>query len=369
MVWLPGWAIALCGGLIGFVIGFAARRGRLCTFGALEDAFIGGNFRRLKVLALALGLAVLITQILILSGALWPEVIRYTPSRLPFLGILLGSVMFGFGMALCGTCAFGTLVRLGGGDLRSLVVFLVFAVAALATLRGFLSDVRITHLEAVSLAMPGGVQSDVAALASWVFGTGLRPVLALAIPMALAFWAMRKRELFETPRLLSSGLLLGGGVAAGWIVTGAMADPMALVVQPVSLTFVAPVADAIHLVVLSGSAGFDFGVASVIGVAAGSFAASKVHDEFRWETYDDHREMKRHLSGAILMGAGGVLAGGCTIGQGLTAGSVLAVSWLPAVAGMAAGARWGLHYLMEGRLLPWGWDSRSPFAARSKTKP
>src|SRR5687767_2806934 len=106
-------AVALCGGAIGCAIGYSAKRGRLCTFGALEDAFIAGSFRRLKVLAVALAVALLLTQVMIASGALHPDAIRYLPTRLPWLSVTLGGLLFGFGMALVGTCAFGSLVRLG----------------------------------------------------------------------------------------------------------------------------------------------------------------------------------------------------------------------------------------------------------------
>jgi hypothetical protein len=345
---LPAWVVALCGGGIGCVIGYAARRGRLCTYGALEDAFLAGNYRRLKVLAIALGVAILLTQLMILYDGLSPETIRYLPTRLPLLSIVLGGLLFGIGMALVGTCAFGSLVRLGGGDLRSLVTIIIYAGAAIAALRGVLAPLRLAYLETQSIAMPGNVQSDLAALSSWIVGFDLRVILALIIVALLVGWAMRRREIFETPRLLSSGILIGIAVAAAWFVTGVLVDDLALVLEPEGLTFVAPVADVLQIIALPTPVTWDFGICSVLGVVLGAFLASWRHDEFRWEAYDDHREMKRHIMGGILMGLGGVLAGGCTIGQGLTAGSVFALSWLPAVGGMVVGARIGLSFTLFG---------------------
>jgi uncharacterized membrane protein YedE/YeeE len=344
---LPAWAVTLCGGLIGCIIGYAGRRGRLCTFGALEDAFLAGNLRRLKVLALALGIAILITQTLIIQGALSLEAIRYLPTRLAFFSIVLGGLIFGFGMALVGTCAFGSLVRLGGGDLRSLITILVYAVAALAALRGGLAPFRLSYLESQNIALPGNIQSDLAALSSWIASTDLRIGITILCAASLVGWALSRRNIFETPRLLLAGVVIGIAVAVAWLVTGVLVDDFSLIVEPEGLTFVAPIADALQAISITDHSLWNFGVCSVFGVVLGAFLASRFHDEFHWEAYDDHREMKRHMAGGILMGIGGVLAGGCTIGQGLTAGSVLALSWFPAVICMAIGARLGLYFLMS----------------------
>jgi uncharacterized membrane protein YedE/YeeE len=359
---LPAWAVALCGGAIGCVIGYAARRGRLCTFGALEDAFLAGSFRRLKVLAVALGIAILLTQILILTGALAPETIRYLPTHLAWLSILVGGLIFGFGMALVGTCAFGSLVRLGSGDLRSLVTILVYAIIALAVLRGGLAPFRVGYLESQNIALPGGVQADLAALLSWLWGFETRAGVMVVLVALLFGWAFAKRDIFGTPRLLASGLALGVGAAMAWVVTGVLADEMTLIVEPRGLTFVAPVADTLQAIALPGQSMWTFGICSVFGVVVGACLASIRHAEFRWEAYDDAREMKRHIAGGAMMGLGGVLAGGCTIGQGVTAGSVLALSWFLAVGGMAIGARIGLLYLLSGLrlrdlLVAWPWPA------------
>jgi hypothetical protein len=344
---LLAWAVPLCGAGIGCVIGYAARRGRLCTFGAIEDAFVAGEFRRLKILALALAIALIVTQIAILTGELAPDTIRYLPLQFPWLAIAIGGLTFGFGMALVGTCAFGSLVRFGGGDLRSFVTILVYALTALAVLRGGLASVRIAYIESVSVAMPGGVQADLAALMGWLAGLDLRAAILAMSGAALLIWAARGGEVWQMPRLLLSGVALGIGAGAAWLVTGVLTDQVSLVVEPEGLTFVAPVADAIQALSFPSAALWNFGVASVLGVIAGAFLASVLHDEFRWEAFDDQREMKRHIAGGVLMGVGGVLAGGCTIGQGITAGSVLALSWPLAVAGMMLGARAGLYYLLR----------------------
>lgn len=352
--WLPG-----LGGLaIGAAAGFAVRHARLCSFGAIEDALMGGDSRRLRVFGLALGIAVLGTQTLIVGGILRPELTTYTPSGLPLIAILLGSVAFGAGMAMVGTCGFGSLVRLGSGDLRSLIVVLVLGATAYATLRGVLANFRIDVLESVAISMPDGVASDMASLTSHALGFDLRAILAVGAGTGLCLLALGDARLRRAPRLLSAGIALGVLVVAGWVVTSSFGDEFDIPTRPQSLTFVSTIGKALYAGVLNVSSFADFGVASVFGVIAGSCLAAWLSDELRWEAFDDDHEMRRHLVGAALMGVGGILAGGCTIGQGITAGSMLALSWPFALGGMVLGARLGISLLVDGsasELIQRGW--------------
>ena len=348
---MPGWAVALCGFLVGGAAGYAVHRGRLCSFGAIEDALMGGDWRRMKTFALALAVAISGTQALAWTGLFDPAATTYVPSHVAFLSAALGSFVFGIGMALVGTCAFGSLVRLGAGDLRSLISLLLFGIAAYATLRGILSPLRVDVLEHVFVAMPGGASSDAASLLGRLFGMDLRAPLATAIVLALLLWVFFDRRLRRSRRLLLAGAILGAGVAAGWAITGPLADPFDDHIRLRSLTFVGPVARALFGVAGNHADWLDFGAASVPGVVAGAFLHARLSGQFRWEAYDDHHEMRRHLTGAALMGFGGVLAGGCTIGQGLTAGSLLSLTWPITVLGMIAGARFGIAILVEGSLM------------------
>lgn len=345
---VSAWMQAFGGFAIGAAAGFAVRHARLCSFGAIEDALMGGDSRRLRVFGLALGIAILGTQALIISGFLDPELTTYIPPALPLVAILIGSVMFGVGMALVGTCGFGSLVRLGSGDLRGLVVVLVLGGAAYAMLRGIFANFRVGVLETLSLAMPEGARSDIASLSSLALGADVRSILAVMIGVGLCWLALRDSRLRSSPRLLSAGLVLGVMIVAGWIVTVALNDDFAGPARPQSLTFVSTVGKALYAGLLGVSNFADFGVGSVFGVIAGSWLAAWRADEVRWEAFDDDHEMRRHLSGAVLMGAGGILAGGCTIGQGLAAGSMLALSTPLAIGGMIVGARLGIAILVDG---------------------
>lgn len=342
--WLSG--SAWLGVLIGAVVGFFVRRARLCSFGAVEAALIGQDWRRMKVYALALAVALAGTQLLIAAGWLDPLRTTYVASRLAYLGVALGALAFGFGMALVGTCAFGSLIRLGGGDLRSLVTLMVFGAVAYSVLRGGLASLRINGVEQIALEMPGQLPAMISAFSGW------GREIALLVALGLAALAIADRRLWKAPRLMTAGLVLGLGVVAGWVVTGVLADDFDTTSRVQSLTFVAPVARALFGLMIGGPNSFDFGVGSVFGTVAGAFAAARLARDFHWEAFDDPFEMRRHLAGAVLMGVGGILAGGCTIGQGLTAGSLTAVSWVIAVPCLMLGARLGILVLVEGALLP-----------------
>jgi uncharacterized membrane protein YedE/YeeE len=342
-------AIALAGLCAGLACGFFVRRARLCTFGAIETALVGGDWRKMKVFGLALAVALLGTQSLIFLGLLEESQTPFLHSRVPWLSVAIGSVMFGLGMALVGTCSFGSVIRLGTGDLRALVSLLVFGLLAYATLRGVLSPIRVGVLEAVAVEMPGSAPSSLVTFVGQVFQGDVRILLAAASVAILAGVAVSDSRLRRSPRMLAAAIVLGVSVTVGWLVTSALADPFSQV-RVQSLTFVAPIARGLYAGLLGSAEWIDFGVATVPGVLLGAFLAALIADEFRWEAFDDAREMRRHIAGAALMGVGGVLAGGCTIGQGLSAGSLFAITWPIALAGMMLGARLGLLILVEGSL-------------------
>lgn len=350
MTGLSVWASTLIGVVVGAACGFTVRRARLCSFGAIEDAWMGGDTRRLRIFGLALAIALIGAQSLVGLGWLDPSNSTYVQPALPWLSIVVGSSMFGLGMALVGTCSFGSLVRLGSGDLRSLIVMMVFGSVAYATLRGMLAPVRIEILEKVAWPVPGGLKGDFNSVLAYLGAPHSRLALtAIAVLVLVAAVAVDSR-LRRSPRLLMAGATLGLGVVAGWWVTGVAVDAFDHVPRAQSLTFVSPVGRALYAVLSVPAALLEFGIGALVGVVSGSFLSALYDREFRWEAFDDDREMRRHLVGAVLMGGGGVLAGGCTIGQGISAGSMMALSWPVSVAGMMVGARIGIAFLMEGSL-------------------
>ena len=191
--------------------------------------------------------------------------------------------------------------------------------------------------------MPDGVRSDMASLSRHALGLDVRGAITAIAGGALCWLALGDPRLMRTPRLLSAGIALGLLTVAGWAATSWIGDDFDSPIRPQSLTFVSTIGKALYAGVLNVSNFADFGVGSVFGVVAGSWLAAWRAAELRWEAFDDDHEMRRHLAGAALMGVGGILAGGCTIGQGISAGSMLALSWPFAVGGMVLGARIGHH--------------------------
>lgn len=339
-----------CGLAAGAVLGVAGRAGRFCTLAMLEDAFFGSDYRRLKSFALAAAVALLATQALAELGIVDLSRSIYLTASIGLGGAIIGGLMFGVGMALVGTCGFGTLVRVGGGDLRAIVVFLVLGLSALATMRGITGMLRVALIEPLSLRLPEGSTQTLTSLLG--AGSTARAILVVAIAAALAFWALADGKLIRSPRLLASGLAVGATIAFGWFATGWLADDEFDPARVSSLTFVAPLGDTILYIATFSGARLNFGIGSVAGVIAGSFAAAMLARGFRWEACDDARELKRHMIGALLMGIGGIMSMGCTIGQGLSAFSTLAISAPVTMLAIACGARFGLEFTMTGEWLP-----------------
>jgi uncharacterized membrane protein YedE/YeeE len=338
----------------GTALGMTARSIQFCTLGAIADAFMTANHTRLRGWALAVATAILLTQGLHMNGLIDIYDSIYLVPDFGWLGAILGGLCFGFGMALVGTCGLGTLVRLGGGDLRSLVDFLVLGIVAYMTLRGLTGLGRVAFIEPTNADLSGlGSQGLVDAIA-WLLGTAPEAIRATVVGLAvialLAYCFTDRRFRHSRPELLG-GAIIGLLVASGWAITGLFGaddfDPAPLE----SFTFVAPLGESlVYLMTFSGSV-VNFGIGAVGGVIFGAFLAGWAKGELRLEAFDDKREMIRHFAGAALMGFGGVAAMGCTIGQGITGMSTLSLSAPLALGSIFAGAYLGLKYLVEGSFL------------------
>lgn len=343
----PG-TIAATGGLLGgLVLGFAARWGRFCTLGAIEDATLAGNATRLRMWGLAISIGIAATYGLNASGAVDISRTFYIAAPTTLFATLVGSFVFGLGMSLVGTCGYGTLARIGGGDLKSIVTFLVMGITAYATLRGAGAYLRLglgstQHNEAGGAGFAFAIQNVTGIPAS--VGAGV--IATLLATLCLSSSALRANK-----KMLVTAVLVGLTIAFGWVVTGIWAHDPFNPYPLESFTFSAPLGEAIVYVMTMTGASLKFGIGAVAGVVLGAAATTLVQNHFRWEACDDAREMRRQMLGGVLMGFGGVTAFGCTVGQGLTAASALAFSAPVALVGIYAGAWIGLHALVHGSVL------------------
>jgi hypothetical protein len=326
------------------VLGLAARLGRFCTLGMIEDVHYGHDRARLWMWVMALGTAMAANFAAEAAGLIRLHQAIYLYNEFTLLGAAIGGLMFGYGMAQAGNCGFGMLARLGGGDLRALVIALVMGVAAYAMLSGPLAALRarIFPIEPHPEAAQGWAHllGEAMGLPPWTLGGAVGVVLLLAAALALVRAGGWKELIWGA----AAGLAITGGyLGTSWVANSGF-EPW--LVQ--SHTFTAPVGDTIRYTMFSSGLEPDFAIGSVVGVLIGAFLGSLIRDGFRWEACDDPRELKRQMGGAVLMGFGAVLAAGCSVGQGLSALSLLSFHAPVVALTIWAGAWLGLRQLILG---------------------
>jgi uncharacterized membrane protein YedE/YeeE len=337
---------------LAFAFGFVGNRTNFCTMGAVSDVVNMGDWNRMRMWLLAIAVAILGSNALELAGVLKLSNSIYTGPNFTWLSYVVGGLLFGIGMTLGSGCGSKTLIRVGGGNLKSLIVLVFMAIAAYMTLRGLFGTVRVGVLEPASVQLAGG--QDLPSLFARWFGAERRAmeiVLALVVGGGLAAFALGRREFRQFDYLLG-GIVIGLVVVGGWYVSGKLGHvlehPETLQEAWVatnsgrmeSVSFVSPQAYLLELLMFwtDKSKIVTFGIASVLGVIAGSLAYALVSKTFRLESFRDADDMVRHIVGGILMGFGGVVALGCTIGQGITGFSTLALGSILAFASIIAGA-------------------------------
>lgn len=341
-------ALPLVGGMAGIVLGFVARLNRFCTLSALERFWYSGDGSGLRTWVLASTVAMLATQAMVALGVVDLTDTFYLRPYLGLTGAVLGGLMFGVGMALVGTCAFGAVIRLGGGSLRSMVVLLVLGLAAVSTQRGLLGQVRIALVDDWAIDLTAIGDQSIPSLLSAALGFDATPTVILLIGGGLLAWIFGSSGFRRRWTSILTGTVVGLVIAFGWAATTYFSTISFEPVQIEAGSFSVPVGDVIiHVITYTGTVP-DYGVGLVVGCVVGAALASWYRHDARWEVCDDARELSRHLAGGALMGVGGVFAMGCTIGQGVTGFSTLAASAPIAFASMLLGARLGLSWMIEG---------------------
>jgi uncharacterized membrane protein YedE/YeeE len=336
--------VALVGFVGGILLGLAARIGRFCTLGAIEDLYYGENTLRLRMWGVAIGVSIIGTFGLSAVGVLDLDQTLYLGRTWNPLTNIFGGLVFGYGMALAGNCGYGALARVGGGDLRSLLIVLIMGISAYVTLGGPLSTLRINTFGAAEQS------SDVSTYAhSFAEFTGLNvEVAGIAIGIVILVLTLLNRNMWTSPSYIFWGAVAGAAIITGWAGTQWVANNGFDATPVVSHTFSAPIGETLIYVMTSSGNSISFGAGSVVGVLVGALLGSLIKGHFRWEACDDPRELRRQILGAMLMGIGAVVAIGCSVGQGLSAFSVLAYSAPLTLIFIMAGAAIGLRQLILG---------------------
>ncbi|HSW08411.1 YeeE/YedE family protein [Aquabacterium sp.] len=348
------WAAFALGGLFGAI----AQRTHFCTMGAVADVVNIGDWTRLRMWALAIGVAMLGFNAMVLLGWLRAADSLYAAPQWQWLSQIVGGLMFGFGMVLASGCGSKTLVRVGGGNLKSLVVFCVLAIAAFATLKGITAVARVNTIDRVVWALPAG--QDLPSLVAWAFGGSAQHHagwLGALIGGGVVAWVLVRRE-GRSAAVLLGGIGIGAVVVGAWWVSGRLGhlaehpqtlEPAFLATNSQRMeafSFVAPLAYAVDWLLFFSDKSklLTQGIVIVAGVVLGSAVAALLGRSFRWEGFRGVEDTANHLVGAVLMGVGGVCALGCTIGQGLSGVSTLSIGSFVALAAIVGGAVLALRW-------------------------
>lgn len=338
--------------LVACGFGWLLHRSHFCTMGAISDWVIMGDTTRAKQWALATAVAMLGFGGMSWVGWISPLNTIYASAQLSWLSLLLGGVLFGVGMVLGSGCASKSLIRLGAGNLKSLVVLMAMGISGLATLRGLTAVWRVNILDPMLVTSGPGpfVGQWLASATGWPLPLACG-VAAVLLAAALLVWIFKSGQ--ALPRtVVWFGIGIGAAVVAFWYISGVLGfvpeHPETL--EPVfvatasgrmeSMSLTAPVAywwDA-FMYFSDGSKRVTLGMVTVMGLLLGAFASARLQGTFRWEGFTQTSDLGLHLLGGALMGVGGVMAMGCTIGQGLSGVSTLSLGSFVAVFGIALGA-------------------------------
>ncbi|MBT4116884.1 MAG: YeeE/YedE family protein [Rhodospirillaceae bacterium] len=341
--------------LLGMVFGATAQRTNFCTMGAISDIVFMGDWNRFRSWLLAMAVAIPVSQYMHLTGTVDLGKSIYLTTNLGWAGAIIGGLIFGFGMTLSGGCGNKTLVRIGTGNMKSLVTAIFLGLFAYMTLRGLIGLARVEFEAAVNtdLKQMGLASQGMADMLAAITGLGLdtaRQALTVFFTAGLLYFCFKSPDFRNSKINIIAGLIVGLLIPAAWYTTGVIGQDDFDPVQLTSFTFIAPTGDSLQYLMTFSGATVNFGIATVGGVIAGSFLMGLVRGQIHYEGFNDPGDFRRNISGGSLMGIGGVLALGCTVGQGLTGLSTLALGSLIALIAIIAGAVYGMKYLEEGSL-------------------
>ena len=344
--YVTGGAFALA-----FIFGAVANKTNFCTMGAVSDWVNMGDTSRMRMWLLAIAVALLGSSALHAAGLVDLSKSIYTGANFLWLSHLVGGFLFGVGMTLGSGCGSKTLIRVGTGNLKSLVVYVFLGIAAYMTLRGLFGAFRVGVLERAAITLAPG--QDLPALLGFS-----RAGLAALIGAALIAFVYSSRDFRASFDYTLGGVVTGLVVVGGWYVSGVVGhvaeDPNTLQEAFVatnsgrmeSFSFVSPVAYTLEYPMLwtDKSKIVTYGIASALGVLAGSAAYALATRSFRWEGFRDAEDTANHVVGGLLMGFGGITALGCTIGAAITGVSTLALGSILTFIAIVAGSAAAMKY-------------------------
>ncbi len=360
--------VAWSGFFLAVIFGAVGNKSNFCTMGAVSDIVNIGDWGRMRMWLLAIAVAIVGAHLLQAAGLVDLSKSIYTSPNFTWLSFIVGGFVFGVGMTLGSGCGSKTLIRLGGGNLKSLVVYVFLAISAYMTLRGLFGQFRVSVLQPVAVNFEAwGLRGQ--DLPSLLTSGGIdinkfRLLIAGAVAAVLLLFVFKDREFRANANFIFGGVVIGLLITAGWYVTGHLGyreNPDTLEMTffgtntraAESFSFVAPLAYTLELLMLwtDKSLTATFGIMAAAGVVVGSFGYAKLSGSFRWESFANVEDLANHMIGGILMGFGGVTALGCTVGQGISGFSTLALgsilTFFAIIAGSAATMKYQYWKIMR----------------------
>lgn len=339
--------------VLAFIFGAIANKTNFCTMGAVSDWVNMGDTNRMRMWLLAIAVAVIGANALQLGGVINVAKSIYPAPNFTWLAYIVGGFLFGVGMTLGSGCASKTLIRIGGGSLKSVIVFVFLGIAAYMTLYGLFGAFRVDVIDKAAFVLP--TNQDLPSLLAHASGLGRHlwtVIMMVAVGGGLLAFVYGSRDFRSSYEYTLGGGVIGLVVVAGWYLSGHIGhmaeDPNTLQEaffatnsgHMESFSFVAPAAYSLQYLMLwtDGSEIITFGIAAAVGVVAGSAAYALATRSFRWEGFRDVEDTATHIVGGILMGFGGITGLGCTIGQGITGFSTLAVGSIMTFMAIVAGS-------------------------------
>jgi uncharacterized membrane protein YedE/YeeE len=341
---------------LALILGFVAAKTNFCTMGAISDVVNMEHWGRMRMWLLAIAVAMAGTNLLSYLDLVDLTKSIYQRPVLPWLSLLLGGTLFGIGMTIAGGCANKNLLRVGGGSLRSLVVLVFLGISAYMTLKGLFGQWRSAYLDPVAINLAGfgmetqGLGEVLARFTGMPAKSALLAAMGIVV-VALLLFVFKDARFRASAEQWIGGTIVGLLVTGGWYLTGHIGfsenpDTLEMTYFATnsrtmeSLSFVAPTAYSLEMLMLwtDKSLRMTFGIATVLGVVLGSLIHALTSRQFHWEGFASFEDLRNHLTGGVLMGFGGVTAMGCTIGQGITGVSTLALGSFIAAAGIVGGS-------------------------------
>lgn len=345
---------------VGLAFGAVSHRTHFCTMGAVADVFNFGDWNRMRMWLVAIAVATLGLQAMSLAGYANLNDTIYLGNQWSWLSGIVGGLLFGAGMVLASGCGSKTLIRLGAGNLKALMVFVIMGISAYMTLRGVFGVVRASYLDPIRYEFESSAYlPNLLASLITIDYAGLAQVLAIVLPLLLLIVALSSKVAWNKEVILG-GVGVGLTVLAAWWVVFQVSyipeHPDTLEAAYIGsyanraegFSFVAPYAFTLEWLMFFSdqSRVLTVGVVASFGVVLGATVSALTDKSFRWESFQSVEDTANHTVGAVLMGVGGVLALGCTVGQGLSGVSTLSLpSWV-ALGSIVAGAIIALKYQM-----------------------